>query len=489
MVTNKTYEYGIKYRVFKLSGTNYVLFPVSVEGGLSDRTMFSTDEGLIPILNHKMDLYHRYVISNVHDTEDLETEYNYDEDTDLLAKKFFEDNKERILYVDSTDKNNLRVVELDTKKGVSSVVINDAVLEKLAKCSTKEEVSGVLTEIIPEAKPDVEEAKDEVTNIKHDGLSKEITYPGIRDAIKEYILGHDEEIETIAQKLYMNYIARKGDMVSSILVAGPSGTGKTETFEIAARYMGVPFVKYNSSKLVRTGIRGKTIESLLFDLYKDSGKNKERAERGIFLLDEFDKLDNQGSVAADGVKDGLLTFLDGREVFHLDGMEEPFDTCLLTIACLGVFERILEPEKGLGFGQETRKAAILTPEELKRKIIEKGYFTDEEISRIKTLLIYNSLDLDTKREILVSKPTSILADKRKRYKEQFGIDLTATDDFVDAIFERLEQESTGMRNLNNFVGRVIDPAEKAILENPNSTFKRLVLTRKTVDDHRKFELE
>ena len=62
MVTNKTYEYGIKYRVIKISKDQFIMLPVSLEGGLSDGFDFSTDKEAIPIANEKSDLRKKYVI-------------------------------------------------------------------------------------------------------------------------------------------------------------------------------------------------------------------------------------------------------------------------------------------------------------------------------------------------------------------------------------------------------------------------------------------
>ena len=73
-------------------------------------------------------------------------------------------------------------------------------------------------------------------------------------------------------------------------------------------------------------------------------------------------------------------------------------------------------------------------------------------------------------------------------QEQFGIDLVITDDFIDSLFENIDRISNGMRSLNNYVEEIIDDAEEAIIGNPNNHYKRLVLTRDTVDNSQEFDL-
>lgn len=514
MVTNKTYEYGIKYRPIKVDDNKYLLFPVGLEGGLSDGLIFSTEEKGIPILKYKCDLKNKYVISKIFATEDLEKMYHYDEDTDVLGNSFFNSYKDVLLLVDSTE-DKVKISEIDLKEfsrsridstcyvnNEFSVMLTEETLNKLMECEDigemklmleafRRNIDGVkrVVEVKEGHDKDIDVDKNPVRNSAKPGVSTEVTYNGLRNAIKERIFGHDKEIDRIAHKLYMNYIARKGDTISAILLIGPTGTGKTETINIAAHYMNLPFVSYNASKLVRNGIRGKTTEKLLYDLYKASGKKKELAERGIFYLDEFDKFVDSSFDMNDDVRSGLLTLIGGEKI-SIDGIDEPFDTTMLSKVCTGVFERLGKPNKQMGFGSSTDyEVHFESSDDLRRKMIEEKYFTAEEIERFKVLLRFDKLDLDTKRNILLSSKNSELMNKRKRYKEQFGIDLLLTDDFVDAVFESLPKDDIGgMRSLNNFVEEIMDDAEEAIIEDPNHGYKRLLLTRKVVDDHTKFDL-
>ena len=116
METNKTYYYGIKYKVVKLSANKFFLLPVNLEGGLTDNVSFSTDHGEYAIMRNKNSFTNRYVISNIFYTEDLEKLYDYYDDTSTLEQVFFEDNREVILYVEVMKTGELKVYRIDTGK-------------------------------------------------------------------------------------------------------------------------------------------------------------------------------------------------------------------------------------------------------------------------------------------------------------------------------------------------------------------------------------
>ena len=153
----------------------------------------------------------------------------------------------------------------------------------------------------------------------------------------------------------------------------------------------------------------------------------------------------------------------------------------------GVFKKIYENERSLGFGAEESSSILeKSDNDIRQKIIDKGYFSLEELSRITTLIGYDELTRDTKKMILLSSKISEFAKKRSRYKRQFGVDLIATDDYIDALLDQISNSATGMRSVNNFVKRSIDNAERELLT--NSGYKVLRLTKDTVSNPKSFDL-
>jgi ATP-dependent Clp protease ATP-binding subunit ClpX len=532
MVTNKTYEYGIKYRVIKISKDQFIMIPVTLEGGLSDGFDFSNGKEAIPIANEKKNFRKRYLMDNVFTTEELEEIYNYEEDTDFLSNYFFDDYKNTIYLVQienskvkkyAINLSKFKEHEYDMTyhldKNTPIISLNEDALNELMNTENPDELkillkkyqellkqfgecnkkSGVVKINVDDGHVTSIETEKKVADKKSVDVDKkkeyapyggvEVTYDGLKKAIKENVFGHDEEIDTFAQKLYMNYTAEEGEYVDSILLVGPTGTGKTETVRAACDYLCIPFFEANAANLVPQGIKGMSIEDVVIGIYELAGRDINLAQRGLIFLDEYDKINASDLDIKQAVKQILLSFNDGGKIHVRDDMYDIiFDSKMTNKVYAGVFDRISEKGKTVGFGTKNEVPLLGSDEEIRQKIIDKGYFSLEEISRIPTILGYNELSRDVKRQILLYSKLSVFAKKRERYKRQFGIDLLATDDYIEAILDSISNSATGMRSVNNYVKKSIDNAERAILENERSGFKKLVLTKDTVSDSTKFDM-
>jgi ATP-dependent Clp protease ATP-binding subunit ClpA len=117
----------------------------------------------------------------------------------------------------------------------------------------------------------------------------------------------------------------------------------------------------------------------------------------------------------------------------------------------GVFEKINDNTRKIGFDSGKNIKSLGSSSEIREKIIGKGYFTLEELSRINTVLGFEELSRETKKDILLRSKISELVSKKERYNRQFGIDLIATDDYIEAVLDNISNSATGMRSVNNFV--------------------------------------
>ena len=527
-------DYGIKYRVIRLDEKRCLLFPVSLVKGEDLEEGFQTNRTIYSYASTEEDFKNKYIVDNVCSRDELEFIYEYEGDEDFLGDYFFDDHKDTILFVDANDKEewcSRREINLNTlvnKKEIAymmndtlpSVVFNEEALKELSDSDDLNEVKllikkykkllssfaknnkekGVTKINVINGKVDTVETntrivklprdvKVEIKDDKRKSNNQDISYVGLRDYLKERIYGHDEEVETIALKLYMNYTAIEGEKVDSFLIVGPTGTGKTETIKAAATYLGLPFAEANSSNLVPQGIVGTSIEDILMELYTSAGKDLKKAERGIIFLDEFDKVKEGDGEVKGPVKNILLTFTAGGK-FPLYKDDITFNTAMLNKVYAGVFERIQSRTKQVGFNASIKKIEPLgSEEEIRKKIIDKGYFTLEELSRISRVLAYDELDRETKKKILLDSKLSEFAIRKSRYKRQFDVDLIADMTYIDAIINGIEEGNTGMRSVNNIVARTIDTAEKKLAEVEGQEFKKLIVTSDTVEDPKKFILK
>lgn len=537
-------KYGIKYKVTKLDNNNFLMFPICLVKGYEGDYGFKTDTEILNYAENKDDLKRRYVVDKICDVEELKTMYQYDEDNNenienvekFLVDYFYEDNKEIAVLANTEEKSGISKLNFPFKiiadqscdavfcmsDSIPYVVLNEKAMDEILECKDRKKLETLIKTYQNKMKDFKEDrydsktlrvyirnghvhyidtektVKEEVSNVKEAPevmIKKEepavdesgVSYNGLRKYLKERVYGHDNELDTIAQKIYMNYTAIGDEPIDSILIVGPSGTGKTETVTSASNYLNLPYATGNAANLIPQGIRGTSLEDILTHLYENAGKDIKKAEKGIVFLDEFDKLDTKSETKAP-VKDILLTFTGGG-IFKTDNQryELTFDTSRITKMYAGVFERISETTKSMGFNQELETPKILgTSKEIRDMIIDKKYFTLEEISRITTILAYNDLDKETKKKALVNAKAGNFPRKKARYKRQFGIDLVMDDSYIDAIIEELGKHNSGMRILNNCVGETLNTIERKILEEEVERGKQLVLTRDTVSNPNNF---
>ena len=128
-----------------------------------------------------------------------------------------------------------------------------------------------------------------------------------------------------------------------VLLLGPTGCGKTLMASTLARLLGVPFAFAAATEMTENGYVGDDVEAPFQTLLAIAQGNARRAERGIILLDEFDKLRRQNTggqrdISGEGVQNGLLTLFDGR-IVNIGSRETRIglDSSRTLFVCTGAF--------------------------------------------------------------------------------------------------------------------------------------------------------
>jgi ATP-dependent protease Clp ATPase subunit len=163
----------------------------------------------------------------------------------------------------------------------------------------------------------------------------------------------------------------------------------------------------------------------------------------------------------------------------------------------GTYSKLMEPPVEFPESFEADKATLgfttnKTKDGSKNNFdIEKLYksydFSRELITRIPHILPYYELSNEDKKRVILESKISVYLLKKKRYKEQFGIDLIDNDDYINALIEHLSKNDKSMRDLNNIIASSLLEAENAILRS-NGKAKTLVLSGETVTNPTSFKL-
>ena len=114
---------------------------------------------------------------------------------------------------------------------------------------------------------------------------REKTPKQVVDLLDKYIVGQNEAKKSVAIALYNRYRraqlpedVQKDITPKNILMAGPTGVGKTEIARRLADIVDAPFVKVEATKFTEVGYVGRDVESMVRDLANEAVRIVEKEE-------------------------------------------------------------------------------------------------------------------------------------------------------------------------------------------------------------------
>ena len=269
---------------------------------------------------------------------------------------------------------------------------------------------------------------------------------------------------------------------SNVLFIGPTGSGKTLLAQTLARFLKVPFTIADATVLTEVGYVGEDVDSILVRLYQAADYNVQAAEKGIVFIDELDKIARKSAnpsitrdVSGEGVQQGLLKILEGTvsAIPPKGGRKHPeqhlvhINTRNILFVCGGAFETLdkviskrINSGGGMGFGaeviskNESKIGEVLSkcePEDL----ISYGLLP-ELVGRLPVIVSLDELDEEALLNILTKPQNAIV----KQYTKLFamdGIELSFTDDALEAIVKKTVEQKTGARGLRAVMEKILMP--------------------------------
>ena len=308
------------------------------------------------------------------------------------------------------------------------------------------------------------------SDFDEDEFGKTSDISSMYSSIKKTIVSQDEQIMMILTALFKNQKVVNSNMdidlmaklKENLLIYGSTGTGKTEILKRISRLYKIPIVIQDATSLSETGYQGRKIQDMLIDLLSAASGNLELAEKGILVIDEFDKLaekerDNQTHVSRIGVQRGLLKLLDGTE-FYFDNKK--FNTAKLTVVGIGAFTGIVKDTNGraVGFGDKTVNSLGVD----NYKNVTSGDFISygiirELIGRFSKFVAMNPLKQEDIAKILIESDFSPLNTYKKLF-DLMEIGFEYSEDFVNYLAERASKLNSGARSLKTIFDECISGA-------------------------------
>lgn len=292
--------------------------------------------------------------------------------------------------------------------------------------------------------------------------------------VTKHVKGQDKQIKKLISAITENQLITDSVYKNNIIIVGNTGCGKTFSLTKILSNMNICYTFVDANNYSEVGYIGNDIEDCIQSLANTSKDDLSKAERGVVIIDEFDKLRSQGGIGRDvsgtSVQEELLTLMSGTKVrVTINGKRGiEFDTSFVTFILMGAFDdtnqdgklteirkkRLNEKKELIGFKVSSAN------EDVENSLFNEKLYLSEDFSkygiipqvtgRCPVILEFNELTKEMAMDILLNSESSKYSYFIERFK-RYGIDIILDDSLLDTICEYAIKDKTGARGLNRFL--------------------------------------
>jgi len=289
---------------------------------------------------------------------------------------------------------------------------------------------------------------------------------------------------------------------SNILLAGPTGSGKTLLAQSLAKFLDVPFAIADATSLTEAGYVGDDVESILVKLLQSADGDVEKAQRGIVYIDELDKIAKKSQnvsitrdVSGEGVQQALLKMIEGtvatlqpnnkrkhpgQEGIQLDTTNILFIVGGAFVGLEDVLKSKKEGKKTLGLNQkknnEYKSTACEKLGAIEASDLAQYGLIPELIGRLPVNALLQELDEDALIQIL-TKPKNAIVKQYSELLKMSNVSLEFTEEALKQIAQIAIDKKTGARGLRTIIEQTM---MEVMFNIPSDEYEKCIVTKEAV---------